>query len=186
MANTKVIAVVGMNGSGKSEVARVFEKGGFTRIRFGDLTDKEVERRGFVLNEENERKVREQLRQEHGMAAYAKLNIPIIDEALGRSHVVVDGLYSWEEYKLLKERYGSRFLVVAVYSSPKTRQGRVSQREVRPLSPGESLNRDFGEIENLNKAGPIAMADFALVNESSLEDLRKEAESVMRRITTVN
>lgn len=186
METKKIAAVVGMNGSGKSEVAQVFEDGGFRRIRFGDLTDKELERRGLTLNEKNEREVREQLRQEHGMAAYAKLNIPVIDEALGGSHVVIDGLYSWEEYKLLKEHYGDRFLVVAVYSSPKTRQKRVSQRKARPLTPEESVSRDLSEIENLNKGGPIAMADFTLVNESTLEDLRVEAESLMRQITAVN
>lgn len=184
----KVVAVVGMNGSGKSEVARIFGEKGFARIRFGDLTDREVARRGLALNEKNEREVREQLRQEHGMAAYAKLNIPIIDEALSSAEagVVVDGLYSWEEYKLLKQHYGENFLVVAVYSSPKSRQERVSRRKVRPLTSEESLSRDFGEVENLNKGGPIAVADFTLVNESTLEDLRKEAKSVMRRITAMS
>ena len=76
LAIMKVVAIVGMNGSGKSEVARVFEQKGFVRIRFGDLTDIEVGKRGLEINEENERLVRQQLRKEHGMAAYAKLNIP--------------------------------------------------------------------------------------------------------------
>ena len=47
----KVVSVVGMTGSGKSEVARVFEESGFIRIRFGDITDEEVEKRGLELNE---------------------------------------------------------------------------------------------------------------------------------------
>jgi len=34
------------------------------------------------------------------MAAYAKLNLPRIDETLQKSNVVLDGLYSWEEYVL--------------------------------------------------------------------------------------
>ena len=59
----KVVAIVGMAGSGKSEVARQFEKTGYIRIRFGDITDEEVKKRGLPLNEENERQVREQLRQ---------------------------------------------------------------------------------------------------------------------------
>ncbi|MBM3149933.1 MAG: dephospho-CoA kinase, partial [Chloroflexi bacterium] len=93
----KVVAVVGMAGSGKSEVARVFEESGFKKIRFGDITDQEVKRRGLALSEENERYVRQETRKEHGMAAYAILNLPRIDEALMSSDVVVDGLYSWEE-----------------------------------------------------------------------------------------
>ncbi|MCL0078972.1 AAA family ATPase [Dehalococcoidia bacterium] len=180
----KVVAIVGMSGSGKSEVARSFEEKGFERIRFGDLTDREVLRRGLELNEENERYVRERLREEHGMAAYAKLNLPAIDAALQRSNVVVDGLYSWEEYKLLKEHYGEDFLVVTVYSSPGARQERLSQRPIRPLTVAESVSRDFAEIENLGKGGPIAMADFTLINESSLERLREETERLIAALAS--
>lgn len=177
-----IVAIVGMNGSGKSEVARLFEQNGFQRIRFGDITDKEIARRGLKLSEENERKVREQLREEHGMAAYAVLNIPLIDAAVQTSPVVVDGLYSWEEYKLLKERYGNNLIVIAVYSSPKTRQARLPQRQIRPLTPEESAIRDYNEIENLDKGGPIAVADFTLVNESSMEDLEKETSTLIKRL----
>src|SRR4030066_2274204 len=123
----KVISIVGMAGSGKSEVAKVFERSGFKNIRFGDITDEEVKKRGLELNEENERRVRQQLRQEHGMAAYAKLNLPKIDALLKSSNVVVDGLYSWEEYTLLKSRYGDDFHAVAVWASPKTRYGRLTK-----------------------------------------------------------
>ena len=99
----KVVSIVGMAGSGKSEVARVFERAGFARIRFGDITDEEVRRRGLDLNEKNERLVRQQLREEHGMAAYAKLSLPKIDRILESGSAVVDGLYSWEEYILMKK-----------------------------------------------------------------------------------
>lgn len=179
----KIVAIVGMNGSGKSEVARAFEEHGFRRIRFGDITDREIARRGLPLNEESERTIRQLLRKEHGMDAYAKLNLPFIDEALRHSPVVIDGLYSWDEYKLLKERYGADLILVAVYASPKTRQSRLPMRKVRPLTPAESLSRDYNEIEKLGKGGPIAMADFTLINESSIEHLRKETERLIAAIT---
>jgi dephospho-CoA kinase len=175
----KVISIVGMAGSGKSEVARVFERSGFKKIRFGDITDEEIRKRGLELNEENERNVRQQLRKEHGMAAYAKLNQPKIDVLLKSSDVVVDGLYSWEEYTLLKSRYGEDFHVVAVWASPKTRYGRLSKRKVRPLTVEEAMSRDIAELENTNKGGPIAMADFTIINESSLEDLERETKKVI-------
>ena len=57
----KVVSIVGMAGSGKSEVARCFQEKGFTTVRFGDVTDEEVEKRGLELNEKNEREVRELL-----------------------------------------------------------------------------------------------------------------------------
>jgi dephospho-CoA kinase len=171
-----------MAGCGKSEVARVFEKRGFIRIRFGDVTDREIEKRGLELSEENERSIRELLRKERGMAAYAELNIPRIDSALKQADVVVDGLYSWEEYTLMRERYGEDFRLVAVWSSPKTRYRRLAGRRKRRLIPAEAASRDIAEIEGLNKGGPIAMADFTIVNESSLEDLRMRTERIISEL----
>jgi len=175
----KVVSIVGMAGSGKSEVAKVFERNGFKKVRFGDITDDEIKKRGLKLNEENERCVRQQLRKEHGMAAYAKLNLPKIDALLRSSDVVVDGLYSWEEYTLLKSRYGDNFHVVAVWASPKMRYERLSKRAVRPLAIEEATSRDVAELENTNKGGPIAMADFTIINEPSLGDLEKETERIV-------
>ncbi len=175
----KVVSIVGMAGAGKSEVARLFEESGFIRIRFGDITDEEIKRRGLELNEKNERYIRELLRKEHGMAAYAKLNLPRIDSARKNSDVVIDGLYSWEEYTLLKDYYGEDFYVVAVWASPRTRYARLSSRLNRRLTLEEAASRDRAEIENTNKGGPIAMADFTIMNESSLESLRKGARRII-------
>lgn len=186
MKPVKVVSIVGMSGAGKSEVSRVFERSGFARIRFGDLTDEEMKRRGLEPNEESERRVRELLRKEQGMAAYAKLNLPKIEQALnpsqGEGRVVIDGLYSWEEYIYLKERYGKDLYLVAVWSSPRTRYARLGKRASRRLTLDEAMGRDRTEIENTNKGGPIAMADFTIVNESKIEDLRKEAKKIIAAI----
>jgi dephospho-CoA kinase len=177
--NVKVVAIVGMAGAGKSEVARVFVEHGFKRVRFGDITDEKLRSNGLELNEENERSIRQRLRENYGMAAYAKLNLPRIDSALKSSNVVVDGLYSWEEYLLLKDRYREKLSVLAVWASPTTRYARLAQRAERPLTFEEAASRDRSEIENINKGGPIAMADFVIVNEASFEKLETETERVI-------
>ncbi|MFC2062925.1 AAA family ATPase [Chloroflexota bacterium] len=178
----RVVSIVGMAGAGKSEVARVFEESGFARVRFGDVTDEEIKRRGLEVSEENERYVRELLRQKLGMAAYAKLNLTRVDEASKYADVVIDGLYSWEEYTLIKDYYGDGFHVVAVWSSPKTRYARLAARAKRGLAAEEATSRDRAEIENVNKGGPIAMADLTIINESSLENLRKETRKIISRL----
>ena len=175
----KVVSIVGMAGAGKSEVARLFQERSFTKIRFGDITDAEVSRRGLELNEENERYIRELLRREQGMAAYARLNQPAIDSALKSRDVVIDGLYSWEEYISLKAYYEKEFYVVAVWASPGTRYARLTARPERGLTLDEAASRDKTEIENVNKGGPIAMADFTIINESSVDDLRKEVKMII-------
>ena len=178
----KVVSIVGMTGAGKSEVARLFEKNGFIKIRFGDITDEEIKRRGLELREENERHIRELLRQEYGMAAYAILNLSSIDLARKQSDVVIDGLYSWEEYIFLKTYYGEDFYVVAVWASPRARYARLTSRLNRSLTLEEAASRDRAEIENTNKGGPIAIADFTLINESSLQALEKEVRKIISRL----
>ena len=178
----KVVAIVGMAGAGKSEVAHAFESNGFIRIRFGDVTDEEIKKRGLVLNEENERYIRELLRQEYGMSVYARLNLSKIDSALKQSDVVIDGLYSWEEYTFLKDYYRGNFYVVAVWASPRIRYARLSDRSDRPLTPEEAAGRDRAEMEKTNKGGPITMADFTLTNESTVANLRKEAERIISEL----
>lgn len=176
----KIIAVVGMTGSGKTEVVNIFEKNGFARIRFGDLTEEELRKSGLEINEKNEKFVREQLRKEYGMAAYTLLNKKKIDTTIKKSDVVIDGVYSWEEYEYLKKEY-KNFYVVAVYASPKIRYKRLAERKIRALKPGESKKRDFAEIENINKAGPITMADFTIVNEGGLEELKRNVENIINK-----
>lgn len=178
----KVVSIVGMSGSGKSEVARLFNDRGFTTVRFGDITDEEVKKQGLKLTEENERPVRESIRKEHGMAAYAKLSVPRIDAALKTADVVVDGLYSWEEYTFLKDYYGEKFIVVAVWASPQGRYARLGSRQVRSLTPKEAASRDRAEIEKLNKGGPICMADYTILNDSSLASMKKQIERIIKSL----
>jgi len=43
----------------------------------------------------------------------------------------------------------------------------------------EAVGRDVAELESTNKGGPIAMADFTIINEASLEDLERETKKVI-------
>ena len=78
----------------------------------------------------------------------------------------------------MKSRYGDSFSAIAVWASPETRYERLTKRPVRPLTVEEAVSRDIAEIENSNKGGPIAIANFTIVNEASLEDMRKETQRV--------
>lgn len=170
----KIVAVVGMPGSGKTEACRFLERIGFKRIRFGDITDKYLKDNNLEPTEENARRAREFLRMKEGMGAYAKLSLPEIQRELNRGNVVIDGLYSWEEYKFLKGRFDDNLHLLAIYSPPKVRYLRLNNRLERPLSKVEVISRDIAEIENLNKGGPIAMAEHTIVNIHTLKELRNE------------
>lgn len=176
----KIIATVGMAGSGKSVAGERLEALGFAKVYFGGLTIEEVKRRGLEVNEKNERAVREELRRTHGMGAFAILSIPRIEELLRRGRrVLIDGLYSFSEYKILMEKYGSGLLVVAVFTPRELRYERLAHREVRPLTRAEAASRDGAEIENIEKGGPIALADYTIVNDGSKEKLIEQLNRIL-------
>ena len=59
-----------------------------------------------------------------------------------RGDVVIDGLYSWEEYTFLKNHYRDDFCVMAVWASPRTRYARLTRRVDRRLTLEEAPSRD--------------------------------------------
>jgi len=176
----KIIATVGMCGSGKSIAGEYLEAHGFTKVYFGGLTIEEVKRRGLEVNEKNERLVREELRAIHGMAAFAFLSLPKIEAILASGRrALIDGLYSFSEYKVLKEKYEDALIVIAVFTPRELRYQRLSERQVRPLTRLEAISRDYTEIENIEKGGPIALADYTLVNTGTVEDLHAALRKVL-------
>lgn len=177
----RIYALVGMCGSGKSVVCEYFQKLGWEFVYFGGVTMDELKRRGWEKNEQNERTVREELRAQHGPAAFAKLLLPVIEEKLKTSDVALDGLYSWSEYKLLKEAFGDRMEVIAVIADRKVRYSRLTKRVVRPLTPEQAESRDYAEIEKMEKGGPIAMADYFVFNNGDIEDTLKQVEGIVMR-----
>ena len=181
-----IFAIVGMPGSGKSTVADYLKTKGFGFVKFGRITLDEVKRRGLEPTEENEKQIREELRQRHGMGCYAVLSIPKIDELAAKGDVVIDGLYSWEEYLELKKKYSHKFFVIAIFAPPKTRYSRLAKRlsdypDVgdRKFTENDVMKRDYSEIENINKGGPIAMADYTIINTGKKESLLSEAEKII-------
>ena len=100
----KLIAIVGMCGSGKSIASEYFENMGYKKIYLGGITMDKLKEENLEVNPDNEKMMRERLRKEYGMGAYALLSIPKIEELIKTDNVVLDGLYSWDELKILKEK----------------------------------------------------------------------------------
>jgi dephospho-CoA kinase len=178
-----VIAFVGMPGAGKTEAVIHLQRKGVPFVRFGDLTDEGLKKENLAINPANEQAYRERIRKEFGMAAYAIKAEPKIREILQKGNIVaIDGLYSWEEYKYLKERF-PELKVIFIYAEPRVRYERLSTRPIRPLTPVEAKNRDIAEIEKLHKGGSIAIADYLIVNNSSdMGDLHKKLEELFVKL----
>lgn len=178
----KIIAVVGMCGSGKSIATEYYEKLGFKKVYFGGVTIEKLKESNLEINEKNERYMREYLRKEYGMGAYATISLPKIEEYIKESNVVIDGLYSWDELKILKDNFKEDLYVLGIVVNKKYRYDRINKRIVRPLNTDEAIRRDITEIENLSKGGPIAFADYYILNNGSMTDYYNDLEKVTKEI----
>lgn len=181
MQDKKVIVLVGMPGAGKSMLVDHLEAQDIPSVYFGGITIDEVIRRGLEVTEANERSIREEIRATEGKGAYAKRIIPQIEQFFNEGHntVVADGLYSWTEYKIFKEHFGESAIIIAVAAPRKLRHDRLSNRPERPLTDEQITSREYAEIENIEKGGPIANADYTLVNDSTQKILTDKLDQIL-------
>ena len=178
----KIIAIVGMCGSGKSVASDYLVNKGYQKVYFGGVTMEKLKENNMEITPENEKYMREKLRKDLGMAAYAKILLPRIEEFEKNGDVVLDGLYSWDELVILKEKLGSKLNVVAIIADRELRYSRLSIREIRPLTREEAEARDIAEIENLAKGGPIAFADYFLLNNLGIDEYINNLENILNNI----
>lgn len=174
--NLKILAFVGMTGSGKSTAVEYFTEKGFPRVYFGGVVVNAVKEAGLEVNETNERMIREKLRAELGKDFIVQRIVEQIRDLVdaGQHRIIADGLYSWTEYKVLEKEFPGNVCVVAIVTPRNDRYHRLQNREIRPLTESEAASRDYAEIENMEKGGPIAIADYYLTNTGSIEDFEKQ------------
>lgn len=177
----KLVAIVGMCGSGKSVATTFFKDHGYEVIYFGGVTMKKLAEEGLEVTPENEKMMRERLRRDFGMGAYAHVLIDDIRSSLEKGNVVLDGVYSWSELKILKQEFPNIKFISIVVDKEK-RYDRLNNREVRPFNYEQAVTRDISEIENLEKGGPICYADYFILNNNSEKEYMKNIEKVYNKM----
>lgn len=178
----KVVAIVGMCGSGKSVVTEILENElNYKKVYFGGVTMEKLKEANLEVTPENEKMIREGLRRDLGMGAFAKILLPRIKEYSKEGNVVLDGLYSWDEYKILEEELDN-ITMIAVITDKNIRYSRLAEREIRALNAEQAKARDIAEIENSAKGGPIAYADYFIMNNDSMEEYKKRVYDILKQI----
>lgn len=182
--NVKIIAFVGLTGSGKSTAVEYLTKKGYPKVYFGGIVLDEVAERGLELTQENEQPIREELREKEGKDFVVKRIIAQIHDLIsaGQHRIVADGLYTWTEYKALKHEFPGELTVVATVTSKHLRKQRMANRPLRPLTPEQVDQRDWAEIENIEKGGPIAIADYFVMNNGGVEPFYKQVDEILEHI----
>lgn len=182
----KIIAFVGMAGSGKSVAVDYMTEKGVPKIYFGGMIYKEMERRGIerTPDGESEKKFREEIRETEGKDWVVRQVIDSVYDLAeaGQKRIVLDGVYSWTEYRILRHEFPGILTFVAVVVDKNLRYKRVAARPERPFQLDEIKERDRSEIENLEKGGPIAAADYYILNNGTVEDMEGRLAEILSKI----
>lgn len=181
-----IIAFVGMSGSGKSVAVDYMTEKGWPKVYFGGMILKEMERRGIERTAESEKEFREMIRRTEGNDWVVR---QVIDEVhrlieAGQRKIVLDGVYSWTEYEILKKEFPEpgQITFVAIVVPKKLRYKRVAERIERPFNLQEIRERDKSEIENLEKGGPIAAADYYVLNDLDVKKMHEQIAKILTEI----
>lgn len=182
--NVKILAFVGLAGSGKSAAVEYLTQKGYPKIYFGGMIYKAMEEAGIEKTWDNQEKFREEIREREGKDFVVKRAIKEVNNLIdaGQKRVVLDGLYSWTEYRILKQEFPGNITVFAVVTPKHLRYKRMRERPERSMQPHEVDQRDWTEIENLEKGGPIAIADHFILNDGDLEKLHAQIDVELRSI----
>ena len=184
--DVKILALVGMSGSGKSVAVDYLTEKGYPKVYFGGMIYKEMERRGIerTPDGESEKKFREEIREKEGKNWVVRQVIKEVNNliAAGQKRIILDGVYSWTEYMILKKEFPGELTFVAVVVPKKLRYKRVAERPERPFNRQEIMERDRSEIEKLEKGGPIAASDFYILNDGDVKKYQEDLEKILEEI----
>ncbi|MGC8983163.1 MAG: AAA family ATPase [Desulfurococcaceae archaeon] len=176
------VLLTGMPGSGKSVVVEAARELGIPAFTMGDVVREETLKRYGMITPELMVKTSRDLREEHGEDVIALRTIERVKrEAPGACVVLIDGVRSLAEVGVFR-KFGE-VVIVAVHASPRTRFKRLLERR-RPGDPNtyeDFLKRDLVEL-GFGLGSVIALADYMIVNEGSLEEAKSEAKRVLRSL----
>ena len=170
--SVKIIALVGLAGSGKSTTTEYLKQKGYPSVYFGGVVINALKDAGLEITPSNEKMMRTKLREEFGKDVIVNKIVEQIQKLIksGQKRIIADGLYTWTEYK------------IALVPPKNLRHKRISVRPDRAMTLAEVNDRDFNEIEALEKGGPIAIADYFIVNKGSVLRTRLKIDRILKEI----
>lgn len=178
----RVIGVVGKIGSGKDEVLKYLKaRYGVPYISTGDIVREIAEKEGLPPTRENLETISEQCFLELGKGCFVRMAAGEIKKR-GWGTAGISGIRAPADVKALKELFGGDFALLRVeVKDPELRFQRVLRRhEGRdPEKYQEFLVQDRSEEEIFHISRTASMADLAVNNDGTLDDLHRQVDKLV-------
>ncbi len=163
----RLIGVVGLPGSGKSEFSRCAAELGIPVLVMGDVIRRVAAERGLSAEDGVLGEISGELRETHGRGAIAHLMLPAIRE-LASPVVLIDGIRSDAEVDEFRRAFPG-FTLIGVSSSFETRWRRLRRRgRSDDLTDAGALRRRDERELGWGLGTALGEAELTLENEGSL------------------
>lgn len=188
-----IIGVVGKIAAGKTTIAKFFEERGFCKVSCSDplidlLTHNLSEYSWLPEVPEKSEPTRDKLieygrylKETYGEDILIRL---ALDKKRNCENVVIDGVRSRGEIEAIKKRGG---FIIYVEARPEIRYERLKKRNAGKdkviKSFEDFLKADEAEEELYHTSKLKDLADFLIVNEGTLEELKAKVEDIIRKLT---
>ena len=179
-----IIGLTGTHGAGKGTVSRILVERGFNYLRFSDVLRKECDLRGLEKTRQNLINLSYELIKLHGKNYLAQ---KLYDNmVLSKSErFVLDGFRRVEEIDFFRKR--DNFFLIKVDAPRRIRYERILKRNESTdhITFDEFVNLENQEMnnpENMEISKCMEMADFILINDSTIEALRKKVDRILEKI----
>ncbi|MFW9823813.1 MAG: AAA family ATPase [Candidatus Thorarchaeota archaeon] len=172
----KILAIVGLPGSGKSTAIEAIEDLG-TIVTMGDIVRDEAKKRNIEPSGKNLGKIAKELRKLEGPDVIAKKCVEKISDKKDEI-IFIDGIRSLAEVAVFRNIW--EFPIIAIIVDEKKRLKRLLKRARSddPKKLEEIKERDDRELQfGLDKV--IKDADFKLKNNSTINDLKKQVRELV-------
>lgn len=174
----RLIGVVGLPGSGKSEFSRCAAELGIPVLVMGDVIRHVAAERGLAAEDAILGRISGELRGTYGRGAIAHLMLPAI-RGLAAPVVLIDGIRSDAEVDEFRRAFPG-FVLVGVFSSFETRWRRLRHRgRSDDLADAEALRqRDEREL-GWGLGAALSGAELTIENEGSLGAFCSEVRAML-------
>ncbi|TFG29370.1 MAG: flagellar hook-basal body complex protein FliE [Promethearchaeota archaeon] len=175
----KIIGFCGLPGSGKSTAMESIKDLGLV-ITMGDVIRNEAKKMGIESTANNLGKIAKELREKEGPGAVARKCIELI-QTLEDETIFIDGVRSCKEISEFRKVW--KFPLIAIELNTQERFTRLYERArsddpkvFEDLKQRDEREFSFGLKEVIEKA------DYKIINESTIQDLKKKTKKLVKEI----
>jgi dephospho-CoA kinase len=179
-----IIGLTGKRGTGKDTVASYLaEKHGFRAADFTrDVLAPELEKQGRQVTRDNLIDLAMEGRRKHHNGVWAEKLCDVI-KGKGADDYTISGIRFTEEVAIFRQRFGEQFILISLVADDRARY----ERSMRRGTKGEQGMTFARYMETEKKPTETAilktmeLADYAVDNNGTLDDLFKEVETIIKR-----